>query len=282
MAGEFSFCSRWVKNMYLLCTTISIVNIVRPIPNSKASTIVSTVQDICNMLDKKYWKPKFEALNTIKEFCSTNQSTINLSIQKNVESMQMKVQFKPVKYFISGLCSNDSNFPMQLRCQLIPQAKDSFEMLLIAQDGPSKSAYKIVHGKHNLNAQPLAIAGCKTIVHEHPLFCTSQGPRGTDAWYTRPAKDHYQCHQRYIMETNMYWICKGVTFVPKTFYHTQALTMGLYCSDSWRTLYWYYQTQQRGSKRAIKASPSIRTIKEDIQKHNLCCNHEGYHPYHTQ
>ncbi len=65
--------------------------------------------------------------------------------------MQLKEQSTFENHFISGLCSTDPNFSMQQWDQLLLQAEDSLNMLFIAHDDPSKSAYEIFHGKHNFN-----------------------------------------------------------------------------------------------------------------------------------
>ncbi len=51
---------------------------------------------------------------------------------------------------INFLHSTDPNFSMQLWGQLLPQSKDSLNMLCIVHDDPSKSTYE-THGKHNFN-----------------------------------------------------------------------------------------------------------------------------------
>ncbi len=93
---------------------------------------------------------------------------------------------------------------MQLWGPFSQQAEDSLNKFPISHDDPSKSAYKILYGKHNINTHPWAPPGCKAIVLEHPQAQTSWAPRGTDVWYTGPAKDHYQCYCMYIMDTKKY------------------------------------------------------------------------------
>ncbi len=70
------------------------------------------------------------------------------------------------KLFIIGLCSTDPNFLVQILDHFLPQAEDSINMLHIACNNPSKSAYS--HMEHIYNNQPWAPPGCISFLHEHP------------------------------------------------------------------------------------------------------------------
>ncbi len=52
------------------------------------------------------------------------------------------------------------------------------------------------------------------ICNKYPQSWTSWDPRGTDAWHTGPANDHYQCYQMYIMDIKKIQTFKGITFLP--------------------------------------------------------------------
>ncbi len=93
---------------------------------------------------------------------------------------------------------------------LKPKTPLTCSVFCIAHDDPSKSAYHILHGKHNFNNQLWAPPGGRAIVHKHPQSHTSWGQKGTVAWYTRPARFHYQFYHMFIMDMKKYWICKGV------------------------------------------------------------------------
>ncbi len=74
---------------------------------------------------------------------------------------------------------NRSKFPYATMGpdQLLPQARDSLNMLCIACNDLTKSVYEILNGKHNFNTYPWEPPGCKAIIHEHLQTHTSWGQK---------------------------------------------------------------------------------------------------------
>ena len=107
-------------------------------------------------------------------------------------------------HFISGLCTTDVDFPVQLWDQLAPQAQDTLNLMRQSRVDPTKSAYKVLEGPYDWNKYPLAPPGCKAIIHEAAESRASWASRGVDAWYLHPSKDHYRCNKFYVPETRAY------------------------------------------------------------------------------
>ena len=96
-------------------------------------------------------------------------------------------------HFISGLCSTDKLFPLQLWCYLLAQAKLTLNLFRTSQIDPSKSAYEILEGQFNYNSTPLAPPGTKALIFEPTSRRTAWGPYAVDGWYLGPAMKHYRC-----------------------------------------------------------------------------------------
>ncbi len=103
---------------------------------------------------------------------------------------------------------------MKLWDQLLEQAQDSLNMLCIARINPKLSMYHILEGPHDFNKNPWALPGTCAVVYEPPERRQSWAPRGIDAWYVGPAKDHYRCYRFYIPETAKYRTSSKATFYP--------------------------------------------------------------------
>jgi len=69
---------------------------------------------------------------------------------------------------------------------------------------PTKSAHEVLEGPCDWNKYPLAPPGCKSIIHEAAESRAPWAPRGVDAWYLHPSKDHYRCNTFYVPETRAY------------------------------------------------------------------------------
>ena len=94
-------------------------------------------------------------------------------------------------HFIAGLCSTDSNFPMQCWCRLLNQAEMTLNMLRPSRLNNKLSEYAQINGAFDYNATPLAPPGTKILVHEAPKERKSLDLHGVDGWYVGPAMKHY-------------------------------------------------------------------------------------------
>ncbi|KAL7475093.1 LOW QUALITY PROTEIN: hypothetical protein ACHAW6_001023, partial [Cyclotella cf. meneghiniana] len=135
--------------------------IILPPPSSiepsPTTTSVDAFDDIFSYLKRKGFKLKFSILDNetstaITEYLCNNDMKWQFipPNEHRVNTAECAIQtFK--NHFISGLCSTDHLFPSQLWGKLLQQAQDSLNMLCISCINPSKSAYKILEGPHDIN-----------------------------------------------------------------------------------------------------------------------------------
>eukprot|EP00804_Cyclotella_cryptica_P005555 CCRYP_003060-RA/>CCRYP_003060-RA protein AED:0.28 eAED:0.31 QI:0/0/0/1/0/0/4/0/813 len=159
-------------------------------------------------LKAKGYKPTFnvtdnQATTPIKAYLGTEDCKWQFVKPHNhrVNAAERAIQtFK--NHFISGLCSTDSNWPLQLWDTMTEQAIITLNLLRTSRIDPSKSAYHQLHGhRYNWNAYPLAPPGTKAVIYESPTTRTSWGTRGLDAWYCGPAFDHSRNMKFYVPST---------------------------------------------------------------------------------
>ena len=94
-------------------------------------------------------------------------------------------------HIISGLCSTDREWPLQLWDQLTEQGIITLNICRTSRKDPKCSAYHSFHGKrYDWNAHPMAPPGTRAVVYEDPKTRRSWAPRGLDAWYCGPSFDH--------------------------------------------------------------------------------------------
>jgi hypothetical protein len=71
-------------------------------------------------------------------------------------------------HLISTLCGADTEFPLHLWGQLLPQAEHMLNMLRQSTVTPTVSAYTYLWGQHDYKANPFAPLGCKVEAHIMP------------------------------------------------------------------------------------------------------------------
>ena len=77
-------------------------------------------------------------------------------------------------HFISGLCSTNVNWPIQLWDQLTMQVVITLNLLRTSHIDPTKLAYHQLHGhKYNWNKNPLAPPGTRAVIYKDPNSHTS-------------------------------------------------------------------------------------------------------------
>eukprot|EP00804_Cyclotella_cryptica_P025030 CCRYP_015953-RB/>CCRYP_015953-RB protein AED:0.31 eAED:0.30 QI:0/0/0/1/0/0.33/3/0/681 len=175
----------------------------KPLSNLKDETILTAFD--------KGFKPAFnvtdnQAATPIKNYLSREGATWQFVEPNNhhVNAAERAIQTYK-NHFISGLCTTDSEWPLQLWDNLTEQALITINLLLTSRVDPTKSAYHQLHGhKYDWNAHPLAPPGTKAIVYESPQGRASWGSRGLDAWYCGPSFDHYRNCKFYVPSTKSY------------------------------------------------------------------------------
>eukprot|EP00804_Cyclotella_cryptica_P022286 CCRYP_018107-RA/>CCRYP_018107-RA protein AED:0.34 eAED:0.44 QI:0/0/0/1/0/0/3/0/606 len=164
-------------------------------------------------LKAKGYKPTFnvtdnQATTPIKAYLGTEDCNWQFVEPNNHRASAAEHAIQTFKnHFISGLCSTDSNWPLQLWDTMTEQAIITLNLLRTSRIDPSKSAYHQLHGhRYNWNAYPLAPPGTKAVIYKSPTTRTSWGTRGLDAWYCGPAFDHYRNMKFYVPSTKAFQV----------------------------------------------------------------------------
>ena len=117
-------------------------------------------------------------------------------------------------HFVAGLCTAHPQFPLQLWCELLPQAEISLNLLRRARCNNKLSAYAVYNGEFNFDKTPLAPPGTKALVFEDPSVRNSWAPHAKDAWYVSPAMQHYRCFKFFVPSTRGFTTAQTVKFFP--------------------------------------------------------------------
>merc|ERR1712155_1291 len=193
-----------------------------PIPNLKNDTIIESFENVFDELNNKGHRPTFnvadnQAAKPIKEFLQKENCRWQFVEPTNhrVNAAERAIQtFK--NHFISGLCSTDDNWPLQLWDQMAEQATIPLNLLRTSRIDPAKSTYHALHGhKYDWNAHPLAPPGCRAVIYIDPDGRTSWGVRGVDGWYVGPSLDHYRCMKFFVPETRNYRVSGTFDLFPQ-------------------------------------------------------------------
>ena len=200
-----------------------------PIPDLTDDTIIGAFDIIFTDLKQKGYAPKFnvtdnQAATAIKKFLTKEKCKWQFVEPSNhrVNAAERAIQTYK-NHFISGLCTTDKDWPLQLWDKLTQQAVLTLNILRTARIDPTKSAYHAFHGsKYNWNTHPLAPPGTKAIVYEAPEGRRSWGTRGLDAWYCGPAMDHYRNCEFYVPATRAYRTSASFDLFPQ---HCQLPTL---------------------------------------------------------
>eukprot|EP00804_Cyclotella_cryptica_P009770 CCRYP_013223-RA/>CCRYP_013223-RA protein AED:0.41 eAED:0.41 QI:0/0/0/1/0/0/4/0/726 len=179
-----------------------------PISNLRDETILTAFDEVFQTLKSKGFKPAF---NVTDNQAATPIKNISVKSKQFVEPNNHRVNAAEraiqtyKNHFISGLCTTDSEWPLQLWDNLTEQALITLNLPRTSRLDPTKSAYHQLHGhKYDWNTHPLAPPGTKAIVYESPHGRASWGSRGLDACYCGPSFDHYRNCNFYVPSTKSY------------------------------------------------------------------------------
>ena len=118
-------------------------------------------------------------------------------------------------HFIAGLASVDPQMPLHLWCRLLPQAILTLNLLRQSRINPRLSAYAVMEGQHDYNANPVAPPGIKVLIHEKSNVRRTWAPHGIEGWYLGPAMEHYRCYRVYASKTGGERISDTIEFFPQ-------------------------------------------------------------------
>ena len=124
-------------------------------------------------------------------------------------------------HFISVLCGTNVSFPMQLRCQILRHAEHQLNLLRKSRVDPSKSAFEILHGKHDYNAHPFAPLRSAVELHVMPSKRKTWEEHTKSGFYLGTAWEHYRCHVVWVRDTRTTSVGQTVFFRHK--YITQPV-----------------------------------------------------------
>lgn len=142
-------------------------------------------------------KPSLHILNNkcshaVKQFLKAKETNHKLVEAHNHAVNAVKHAVTSVKFHtMSHFAITDPHCPIQIWCKLIPTIEITLNLLQKAQVDGTKSAYKVLHGRHfDWNRTPVASIGTR------PFTCLPPDTRNTfqdhtfDTWYVGPVMEH--------------------------------------------------------------------------------------------
>ena len=199
--GKFPVTSYKGKQyVMVLHETSSNAILVEGLTNRTSGEMVATYQSLVDRLRDSKIEPKMHILDNeisqeFKNAIKANQMKFQLvppnDHRRNIAEKAIQV-FKD--HFIAVLCGTDVSFPMQLWCQILRQAEHQLNLLRKSRVDPSKSAFEILHGKHDYNAHPFAPLGSAVELHVMPSKRKTWGEHTKSGFYLGTAWEHYRCH----------------------------------------------------------------------------------------
>ena len=194
---------------------------VEPMRNRTSGEMVAAYQRAIARLKKAGIEPKMHVLdNEISADFKTAIATNGMKYQlvppndhrRNIAEKAIQI-FKD--HFISVLCGTAEDFPMQLWDQILPHAEQQLSLLRQSRVDSTKSAFEVIYGKHDYNANPWAPLGCAVQVHVMPRNRKSWEPHTKAGYYVGNSVDHYRCHRVWVVDTRSVRVGQTVFFKHK-------------------------------------------------------------------
>ena len=105
-------------------------------------------------------------------------------------------------HFIVGLCTTDSNFPMQNWDRLLEHADITLNLLCPSRLNPILSAYAHLNGEFDFNSTPMSHLGTRNLICDKPQNRGTWNPHGHTGCYLRPEMLYYFCLIYYTPKTD--------------------------------------------------------------------------------
>jgi hypothetical protein len=196
------------KYILVLCNYNTNAILTKPLMNCTGNEILRVYQKLHTYLTRWGFQPHThwldnEGSGALKRWNNQQQVTFQVVSPHMHRPNAAKCAIHTWKnHFVVGLCSTDSNFPMHLWDQLLPQATTiTLNLLQQSRRNPKISAYQKLEGNYDFNSAPMAPPGTKIILQEKPNQQKTWEPHGTDGWYLGPALKHYCCFWVFINKT---------------------------------------------------------------------------------
>jgi hypothetical protein len=162
LTGKFPVRS-YKNNQYVFVAYFYSINaiIVRPMPSRTYEAMLATFKEISEELKSCGHTPQ---LNVMDNECSKavhqymNSENINIQLVEphdhRVNAAERAIQtFK--YHFIAGLATVDTDFPIQLWDEFLPQAQMILNMLRTSRQNSNKTADEELYGPFDFNKTPL-------------------------------------------------------------------------------------------------------------------------------
>jgi hypothetical protein len=217
--GKFPKKSR-KGNQYIMVLTASDsdVILVEAMKNQSSGEMIRAFQKLIDRLHTAGIAPKHHILNNkcsneFKDTIKSNNMMYQLVPPHDHRHNRAKKAIQTFKdHFVAILCGTDKEFPLHLWDLLLPQAKNTLNMLHPSQITPTMSAYTYLWGQHDYNSNPFVPLGCKVEAHLVPSIQETWAPHTTSGFYVRKLWEHYCCHEVFITDTSHTRICSTVFF----------------------------------------------------------------------
>ena len=189
------------NNQYVFVAYFYSLNaiIVWPMPNRTDASMVATFKDIIEEPKSCGHQPQLNVMDNecskaVQQYITSEKIDIQLvePHDHRVNAAERAIQtFK--HHFIAGLATVYIDFPIQLWDEFLPHAQMTLNMLRTSRQNNTKTAYEELKGPFDFNKTPLAPLGTKSLIYDDPDSRTSWAPHDIDAYYVRPALQHYRC-----------------------------------------------------------------------------------------
>jgi hypothetical protein len=145
-----------------------------PMKNCTSGKMIQAYQCLIDRLERAGITPKHHILDNkcLEEFKATikKNNMMHQLVPPHIHHRNLAEKaiqtFKA--HFISVLGGADTEFPLHLWDQLLPQVEHMLNMLRQSTVTPTVSVYAYLWGQHNYNANPFAPFGCKVEAHIMP------------------------------------------------------------------------------------------------------------------
>ncbi len=163
-------------NQYImvLIESDSDVILVEAIKNQSSGEMIQAFQKLIDRLHAAGIAPKHHILDNecsdgFKDTIKSNNMMYQLVPPHNHCCNHAKKAIQTFKdHFVVILCGTDKEFPLCLWDLLLPQAKNTLNMLRPSRITPTMSSYTYLWGQHDYNSNPFAPLGCKVEAHLVP------------------------------------------------------------------------------------------------------------------
>ena len=180
-----------------------------PIPSRTQFQLLKAYQNLVKKLQFRGMKPKLQRLD---DKTGVDYQLTPAGLHRRNAAEKAVQTFK--NHFVSGLCTTDPEFPMNLWDKLVPQAEITLNLLRASRINLSLSAYAQIHGMFDFNRTPLVPPGLKVLSHVRTDDRKSWDPHAQQGFYIGPALHHYRCHRVWITKTAAERIAQTVKWLP--------------------------------------------------------------------